>query len=146
MAIDTSGKWWTGTDAADIDQYLDEYTESGSYPVERVEHARCTQCGGDAFRLRVDRREGCVERTCADCADKHLMLDSAESLGDAKLRPIKCRCGKAHFNTAIGFAHRDSGDVRWVYVGIRCTNDGTLGSCAEWGISYTPTSHLYATV
>lgn len=39
----------------------------------------------------------------------------------------------------IGFIRRENGNVKWVYVGNRCIECGTLGSCLDWKIDYEPT-------
>jgi hypothetical protein len=32
--------------------------------------------------------------------------------------------------------------VRWVSLGLRCVQDGTLAVYADWKIDYSPTGHL----
>lgn len=44
MPIDRSGKWWRGSEPADIDEYLKEYSARG-YPTSRVVHASCDKEG-----------------------------------------------------------------------------------------------------
>jgi hypothetical protein len=61
---------------------------------------------------------------------------------DADPGDAACPCGGEIFNVAVGFALRDDGDVRWVYVGLRCTKDGILGVYADWKIDFSPTVHL----
>jgi hypothetical protein len=58
MSIDRTGKWWTGSDALDLDEYLVELSADG-YRVGKVVHSRCADCGSVAFKLRVDDEEGC---------------------------------------------------------------------------------------
>lgn len=145
MSIDKSGKWWRGSDASDIDEYLFAYTADG-HPVTRVVHARCSECGGGTFSLRVDADEGCAERSCVACGVKVLMLDSADALEDADMTKLRCRPGHTAFNLAVGFAYRDDGDIRWVCLGCRCVTDGILGAVAEWKIDYTPSGHLLSAV
>ena len=144
MAIDTSGQWWTGSDAQDIDAYLAALTGDDD-GTPRVLHSQCGDCGNEHFRLRVDAEEGCAERTCASCGSSALMLDSEDTVDDAALEHVRCACGRDTFDVAVGFSQRDNGDVRWVYLGIRCVADGVLGSCADWSIDYSPSEHLYAT-
>ena len=84
MAIDTSGTWWRGTEAGDLETYLVALTEDDR-AVGLTVHARCGSCGGSEFSLRVDPDEGCAERTCATCGNVTLMLDSEDSLEDADL-------------------------------------------------------------
>lgn len=141
MAIDKSGKWWTGDGAGDIDAYLREYTADG-YPASDIVHAVCGECGSTEFDIRLDDEEGAAERTCSKCRADFAMLDSADYLEDAELEDAACPCGNESFNVAVGFARRDDGDVRWVYLGLRCTKDGVLGCYADWKIDYSPSSHL----
>lgn len=145
MTVKKSGKWWRGTEATDIDEYLADYL-AVACPVARVVHARCRPCGGSVFSMRVDDDEGCAQRTCVGCGDEHLMLDSDETLADADLVDAACPCGNETFNAAVGFAHTHGGDISWVYLGLRCTADGGLGVYTDWKIDYLPADHLYACV
>ena len=141
MTIDRSGQWWTGTEPADIDDYLTAFTADG-YPATRVVHSVCAECQGQTFRIRVDDEEGCAERTCAKCGASQLLLDSQDALDDAELEDAECPCGGDVFNVAVGFAFRTDEDIRWVYLGLRCANDGVLGVYTDWKIDYSPTAHL----
>ena len=60
----------------------------------------------------------------------------------ASVRTCRCPCGGLDYSVAIGFALRDSGEVRWVTVALRCTACGILGSFADWGIDYTSSTQL----
>ena len=142
MAIDSSGEWWRGTQAADLDLYLAEF-RAGGYPVARVVHASCGGCGGSTFRVLVDDEEGYVERRCTSCAARFAMLDSADVQDEADPGGAACPCGNETFEVAVGFAVRDDGDVRWTSIGLRCVGDGILGVYADWKIDYSPTAHLY---
>lgn len=145
MAIDTSGRWWTGDAPVDLDAYLSSYTAKG-YPVTEVVHARC-ECGGDEFRVRVDDESGCAERRCVGCGRVVLMLDSAETVEEAELGDAACPCGNATFQVAVGFAmYAGEQDVRWVYVGLRCLRDGVLGCYTDWKIDYSPSLQLLTQV
>jgi hypothetical protein len=62
MTIDTSGRWWIGTEYADVAEYVRALTAQ-SYPAIEVRQARCS-CGHTVFALRADPEEGCAERTC----------------------------------------------------------------------------------
>lgn len=145
MAIDTSGKWWRGSTAYDIGEYLGAYTGEG-YPATQLVLARCSGCGGDVFSLRIDPEEGCAERECVECGDRSLMLDSADSLEDAHMTSLRCRPGHTGFNLGVGFAYREDGEIRWVYLGTRCVADGILGSPGDWEIDYSPSRHLESAV
>lgn len=145
MTIDKSGQWWRGTEAADIEEYLGAFSAS-NYPVARIVHARCAKCDGSVFSIRIDDDEGCAQRTCVNCGDHHLMLDSNESIEDANLDDAACPCGNESFEAAVGFAHTGSGDIKWVYLGLRCTADDVLGVYTDWKIDYLPADHLYQLV
>ena len=145
MAINRGGRWWTGTGPLDLDEYLVAFSADG-YPVTQVRHASCS-CGAEEFTVRVDDAEGCAERTCVACGKATLLLDSDETKDDAELEEAACPCGNETFNVAVGFALYDGGnDIRWVYLGLRCTDDGVLGAYTDWKIDYTPSSHLYERV
>jgi hypothetical protein len=143
MTIDKSGKWWRGTDAADLDAYLANYT-SAFYQADRFEHSRCS-CGVDRFSLEVDDTNGRVRRTCAGCRKQKFILDSVDS---AEKSPdgCACSCGGGEFQLAVAFSHRRDASIKWVTVGARCTACGVLGAYAEWKIDYQPTAHLYEAV
>src|SRR3974377_1393664 len=76
VAIDTSGKLWVGSHAADIGDYLKTHRAEG-YEVLATRPCKC-RCGSKAFELEADRDEGCAQRTCAVCRTKHLLCDSAD--------------------------------------------------------------------
>ncbi len=143
MTIDKSGEWGTGTSHVDLAEYLREY-EAGGYSVAESLEVTCADCGGSTFRLHADGEEGFVERTCASCGSAHLMLDSADYQEDAEPEAVVCPCGYDLYEVAVGLALRPEGDIKWVSVGIRCTRDGVLASCADWKIDYSPTEHLRA--
>lgn len=139
--MDKSGDVWRGEDAADLARYLRDF-EAGGYRVSEVVAAVCAGCDGKVFRLRADADEGCAERTCADCGKTALMLDSEDYWDGALPEEVRCRCGADLFEVAVAFSLRANGDVRWVSVGMRCTNDGVLGCCADWKIDYSPSADL----
>jgi hypothetical protein len=141
MAIDSSGKWWRGEDAADLAEYLRAYA-AGGIPADQVISAVCSRCAGTVFRLCVDGEEGGAERTCVACGQAVRMLDSEDHWDDLDLQPVICPCGSDRMEVAAGFALRADREVRWVSVGFRCAQDGTLGCGADWKIDYGPSSHL----
>ena len=144
MTIDTSGDFWKGSGAADIDEYLAAYTED-QYPADRFVHAKCT-CGATGFRLEVDPDESTAKRICTSCGAEVLMLDSAEYWEESEPAVVECACGSDVHEVAVGFSHRDDGSIKWVTVGVRCISCGVLGSPADWKIDYDPTEHLYVQV
>ena len=145
MTIDRSGTWWKGSEAADLDEYLTGLAADGC-PVTRLVHAHCERCGGDTFRVGVDDSEECCQRTCVRCGEAEYMLGCDEMAQDAALVPIVCPCGGTTYQVAAGFAVRENGVARWVYIGLRCATDGTLGAPADWPVDHTPADRLFSTV
>ena len=149
MTIDKSGKFWKGTDAADLDEFVPAFA-AGGYAVERMVHSRCAECGGTTFALRADDEEGYADRRCAACNRVVHMLDSAEYVDDAHPEECACPCGGEEFcrglamvDVANAEGSRMGREVKWVSIGARCARDGRLGVCADWKIDYGPTDHLF---
>jgi hypothetical protein len=145
MSIDTSGKWWKGSDAGDLITYLDLLLKQQSFPAERFVQSVCN-CGEKVFRLSADRREGYAKRTCLACGNAAFIGDSQQSAGDAKPKKVKCKCKHDAFEIVVAFSQRSDGEIKWLTVGERCTNCGILGAYVDWGIDYAPTNHLYSMV
>jgi hypothetical protein len=142
MSIDKSGKWWVGTNAGDINEYLGAYSADG-YKTTQFRQAICT-CGSDEFRLLADDDEGCAQRTCASCGGKHFICDSEEFWADASPEEWKCiECGSTRTNVGVGFSLYEDGEVRWLYIGVRCAVCGILGCFAGWKVAYAPSKLLF---
>jgi hypothetical protein len=139
--IDRSGRWWTGTESGDVQEYLRAHTQDG-YPADRFEQPRC-DCSNAVFRLDADQDEGCARRTCAACGLEHFICDSADAAEDAVLQAVTCICGSRDFDLCVAFSHRAGGTVCWLSVGVRCIECGVLGCPVEWELDYAPTAHLY---
>jgi hypothetical protein len=144
MGIDTSGKWWKGQNADDLVEYIRLLTEQGS-PATKFAIAKC-ECGRDHFRLYADRDEGCAKRQCASCGKEAFICDGEEVSEEASLKKAKCHCKKDVFDLAVGFSLRDTGEIKWLTVGLRCVSCGMLGAYVDWKIDYAPTDHLYSMV
>jgi hypothetical protein len=144
MGIDASGKWWKGQNADDLVEYIRLLTEQGS-PATKFAVAKCA-CGADHFRLYADRDEGCAKRQCASCGKDAFICDSEEISEEASLKKARCKCKKDVFDVAVGFALRDTGEIKWITVGARCVSCGMLGAYVDWKINYAPTDHLYSMV
>jgi hypothetical protein len=141
MAIDRSGPWWVGSEARDIEEYLKAYKAEG-YEVHETRMCRCP-CGSIEFHLDADRTEGCAQRTCAACGTKHFICDSAEYWDDAEPESWECtECGRKTCNIYEAEPEPGLPDVRWISVGNRCTNCGTLGSFVDWKVGYGPSYQL----
>ena len=145
MAIDKSGEWWTGSQAAVIERFLiDLAAEEGTIPIRRYRAVAC-DCGGDAFRLSGDDEEGCARRTCVACKSSRFICDSGDYWSEAEPEDLVCHgCGADVFNVGVGFSisKGPAPDVQWVTVGQRCIGCGVLGSFVDWKISYSPSIHL----
>jgi hypothetical protein len=141
MAIDRTGKWWTGANAEDLAEYLHEAAADG-YPADLIRHSVCGSCGGAVFAVRGDEDEGCARRQCVGCGEQAFLADSEDTWADSHPRQCRCPCGGTSFNVAVAFCLRGNGDVRWVTIGNRCTSCGILGSIADWHINYSPAAHL----
>jgi hypothetical protein len=146
VVINTSGKWWVGSEATDIADYLRTYKAEG-YEIHETRLSKCN-CGSTAFELEVDRDDGCAQRTCAVCRTRHLICDSAEYWAKAQPESWKCtECQCDTCNLGVGFSLYEPEEgqepgVRWVSVGQRCTNCGTLGSIVDWKVGYGPSLQL----
>jgi hypothetical protein len=68
--------------------------------------------------------------------------DSQDTVDSADLGQAACPCGGKRFEMAVGFALRDEGEIRWVYIALRCAADRTLGVYAAWKFDYSPTAQL----
>lgn len=145
MVITKKSQYWHGTESADLAEFLQDYartSSAGRATVGSIVHARCAACAGTTFAVTVDDGEGFAARCCATCGVEFLMLDSADTAADADPGDAACPCGGEVFNVAVGFAFREDGDVRWVYVALRCVQDDLLGVYVDWKIDYGPTGHL----
>lgn len=140
--LDKSGNWWKGDDFTDLRDFVQAYSAE-NFATARVEQSRCGDCGGSSLRLRVDDEEGGAEKSCPRCGTSALLLDSEDYWEDADPGDASCPCGHEVFEVGVGFALRDDGDIRWVYVGARCVACGTLGVYADWEIDYSPTANLF---
>jgi hypothetical protein len=146
MGIDTSGKWWIGSEAKDIEGYLTALKVEG-YDVHATRICACT-CGATSFKFQYDRDEGCAQRICAICGAKHLLCDSSEYWADATPEDWHCiECGCTTCNVGAAFSLYEpenslGSDIRWISVGIRCADCGVLGSCVDWKVAYGPSFHL----
>lgn len=147
MATDTTGEWWTGDNAADLAEYIEEFSRIyNGYPTEQVVSCVCADCGGRRFRITADGDEGVATRTCVTCNVSAFIADSAEHADEAELVECACPCGGEEFEAAAGFAFWDDGDVKWICLGLRCVADGVLGVYTSWKIDYAPSGQLLSQV
>ena len=139
--IDRTKPFWTGDCAEDIGEYLRAYTEDEHLETVPV---LCHSCGKDAFLVYIDRNEDVIQVECACCGTKKYLLDSEEYSDHAEPHLLKCPiCGGGRkFQVRAGFQRREDGSLRWVYIGNRCMDCKTLGSCRDWKINYEPTDQM----
>ena len=141
MSIDTTGQWWIGTEPADLRQYLIAFAED-TYPLNEFRLVSCS-CGSDIFKLMADDDEGVAKRICARCSREHFICDSEEFWTDAQPEEFVCvECDSRKANIGVGFSLYEEGDVRWLYVGVRCVSCGVLGCFASWKVAYSPSHYL----
>ena len=141
MSIDTTGKWWVGTEPEDIREYLVAYTQD-SYPTSEFRLAKCS-CGSNTFELAADDDEGVAKRTCVICRREHFICDSEEYWENGDPEDFTCtECVSKRANIGVGFSTYDDGEVRWLYVGVRCAGCGVLGCFTGWKVAYSPSRHL----
>jgi hypothetical protein len=141
MSIDKSGPWWVGSDAADLREYLIDFTADG-YVVHEFRSTTCP-CGSSVFHLDADDTQGAAQRTCVACGSAHFICDSKEYWDEAEPERCACPCGSESMNVGAGFSlYPDDHEVRWLYLGGRCTECGVLGCYADWKIDYAPSRQL----
>ena len=143
MSIDKSGKWWIGEGPEDIRGFLESYVSDG-YEVHEFRLARCS-CGGDQFVLDADDNEGVARRTCSACGAQHFICDSEEFWAEANPDTCDCpECRSNAMNVGVGFSlyEDDPSGIRWLYIGVRCSNCGILGCFAGWKVAMGDALHL----
>jgi hypothetical protein len=140
----SSGRWRSAAVAV-LSELLDGWANEAAEGDGIL--CRC-HCGSTAFELEADRNEGRAQRICAVCRTRHLVCDSAEYWEGAQPQGWTCaECQCKTCNLAVGFSlyEPEKGqqpDARWVSVGQRCTNCGTLGSVVDWKVGYGPSYQL----
>ena len=103
MSIDTSGKWWVGSEPADVRGFLEAYAKKG-YKVHQFRLSRC-HCGSVEFHLDADDNEGVAKRVCAKCGAEHFICDSGEYWKDAEPQHWRCiECDSVVCNIGVGFS------------------------------------------
>jgi hypothetical protein len=145
MAINTSGKWWVGSIPEDLKEYLGAFSSDG-YLTHEFRLAKC-QCGSEDFYLWADDGEGTAKRICSSCGNSHLICDSEEYWEDSTpIEWICIECESKIANVGVGFSLYEDGEVRWLYVGERCSSCGILGCVTQWKVAYSPSKQLLGLV
>lgn len=137
--IDKTDEFWASATADDIDEYLKAFSDNSGLDIKPI----VCECGCDTFTIRCDQDESVIGAKCANCGKERLIADSAEYWEDAKPADLVCGlCKSRVYNARVGFRRRRSGSVKWVYIGVRCTQCKALGSPLDWKIDYEPTDEM----
>ena len=132
MAIRKKGKWWFSDSQADIRTELARVGELNEYVPSEFADCKC-ECGGKIFGLGLDEDAGAAVRKCVACHKVHPIGDSEEYLDEAELNECACPCGEEDFEVTVGVSLYDnSEDVRWLYIGCRCTHCGLTAAYGDW--------------
>lgn len=152
MAIDDSGKWWIGSEAADIEPYLVAYTQSeGAYPITAYRAVSCS-CGSDRFLL--ERAREVTRRICAACGYSGFICRETEDWEEAEAEEsvetyLCVECGSPAAQIGVGFAGYEPLDldaVKWFFVGVRCAECGILGCFNDGKIGRGPAALVYESI
>jgi hypothetical protein len=132
MALQKRGKYCYGDTQADIREEITTYSESNVYVAHHFADAVC-QCGARVFRLVLDDTEGAAVRRCVACSAEHPIGDSQEYLADSEPGECACPCGGEDFEITVGVSlYEGSEDVKWLYLGCRCTACGLVAVYGDW--------------
>lgn len=136
MTIDTSGKWWVGSEPGDLEDYLKAFKADG-HDVDHFKLAICN-CGERTFRLDVDNDEGAARRVCS-CGAIGFIGDSDKYFAKTTQSYLCVECGTSTCNVGVGFSLYEADeisttDVRWLSVGVRCSTCGVLGCIVDWKV------------
>lgn len=114
----------------DIRQEIERYSAENGFPANDFEPLVC-DCGCEEFTLFSDARGGGALAVCAECEMNLSIYDSADFIED--IGQNICECGHDRLYLMTGMAHYpDTVDVRWVYVGAKCTACGLVGVFVDW--------------
>jgi hypothetical protein len=151
MAIDDSGQWWVGSEAADIQDYLAALTRSdGGYPSTSY---RPIQCNCGSVRFTLDRAGDIARRTCEACGAAKFICRKREDWEEAEAEegaePYACvECGTKEANLTVGFAGYEDPKIdglKWFFVGVRCVECGVLSCFSDGKIGWGPAHDVYET-
>jgi hypothetical protein len=146
MSLHTRDGQTYGDSQADIRTRLAQYSAKVGYPAEHYADAVCS-CSHRVFSLTLDEDQGAAVRQCVACGAEHAMGDSGEYLDAAELGQCSCLCGAESFELTVGVAlYAGSDDVRWLYIGARCTECGLTGCYGDWKNEFIGFRQLLAQV
>lgn len=119
-----------------LQKELIRYSKKNHYEAIYFKTPICT-CNNKEFFLDVNDVEGVAVRTCSSCMKKEYMLDSLEYAKGVELEWCACPCGGEKFELLVGVSlYKDSQDVRWTYIGCRCTKCELVACYADWKSEY----------
>ncbi|UWP83111.1 hypothetical protein [Dactylosporangium fulvum] len=132
-----------GSSFEDLAAFLKQ-PEPDGYPVHEVRECVCRTCGGRRFAVQVMDTESAARRTCLDCERHEFIADSEDYWDDDSEVEYYCGCpcGEEEFAAAVGYSLHDDGDVRWLFIGLRCLACGLLGVYEDWKINWGPSNYL----
>lgn len=146
MALGRRGNHRYGDSQKDIPDEIVDYSKANGYPVKHFAEAKC-ECGSKHFRLWLDDQAGAAMRRCVKCASERPIGDSDEYLDDAELEECACPCGHEEFQISAGVSlYEDSEDVRWIYLGLRCTKCGLTAVYGDWKNEFIGYRNLLARI
>ena len=146
MTLHNRGKHYYGDCQSDIRDEVFRYSKLNEYVAQHFADAICT-CGANMFRLSLDDNEGAAIRICVRCNAEHAIGDSGEFLEDAALEECACPCGAEAFEITIGISLYDgTNDVKWLYLGCRCSQCGLTAVYGDWKNEFIGYHELLARV
>ena len=115
---------------------ITKYSKS-AYLAEHFAQCTCAECGSTVFEVIFDEIEGVAGRRCTQCQSEHWIGDSEQYLAEVEeFDKAICTCDNEQFEVMVGVAlYRGSDDVKWFYLGCRCTQCGLAGVYADWKTS-----------
>ncbi len=132
MALRKKGKYWYGDTAEDIREPVVSHSRANGYEATKFSTPIC-DCRGTIFKLESDEGVGAARRICVACANVQLMGDSDEYAAEAEFERHSCICDEENFELLPAVAlYSGSNDVRWFYIGCRCTHCQLVGVFADY--------------
>jgi len=146
MTLHKRGKHYYGDSHADIRDEVLRYSKLNGYVAQHFAEALCA-CGSKNFRLTLDDDEGAAIRICSQCNTEHTIGDSEDFLEDTSLEKCACPCGAESFEITIGVSlYDDSENVKWLYLGCRCSKCGLTAVYGDWKNEFIGYRELLARV
>jgi len=122
-----------GDNHEDLRAEILNHSKDNGYPVDHFGDAICKTCTSKVFRVALDDSAGCAERHCISCENRHFIGDSSDYADEAELEDCSCPCESEEFEVAVGLhLYSGSKDVKWLYLGLRCTACGLVAVYGDW--------------